>query len=93
MLSMISQLTGAIINIFLDPVMIFGLLGCPKLGVAGAAYATVIGQTVASVLGFMMNLKLNREIHINAEAILHPDIKIIGRIYFVGIPSILMMSI
>ena len=55
MLSMISQLTGAIINIFLDPVMIFGLLGCPKLGVAGAAYATVIGQTVASVLGFMMN--------------------------------------
>ena len=93
MLSMISQLTGAIINIFLDPVMIFGLLGCPKLGVAGAAYATVIGQTVASILGFMMNLKLNREIHINAGAILHPDIKIIGRIYFVGIPSILMMSI
>jgi len=93
MLSMISQLTGAIINIFLDPVMIFGLLGCQKLGVAGAAYATVIGQTVASVLGFMMNLKLNREIHISAGAILHPDIKIIGRIYFVGIPSILMMSI
>ena len=93
MLSMISQLTGAIINIFLDPVMIFGLLGCPKLGVAGAAYATVIGQTIASVLGFVMNLKLNRDIHISAGAILHPDKKTIGRIYFVGIPSILMMSI
>ena len=93
MLSMVSQLTGAVINIILDPVMIFGLLGCPKLGVAGAAYATVIGQTAASVLGLLMNVKLNHEIHISASAILHPDRETIGKIYFVGIPSILMMSI
>lgn len=93
MLSMISQLTGAIINIILDPIMIFGLLGCPRLGVAGAAYATVIGQSIASVLGLVMNLKLNKEIHFSIRSVLHPSGKIIGRIYFVGIPSILMMSI
>lgn len=93
MLSMISQMTGAVINIILDPIMIFGLLGCPRLGVAGAAYATVIGQSIASVLGLIMNLKLNKEIHFSIRSVLHPSGKIIGRIYFVGIPSILMMSI
>ena len=61
--SMISQATGAIINIIFDPIMIFGLCGFPRLGVAGAALATVLGQTVAACLGLFLNLRYNREIH------------------------------
>lgn len=91
--SMISQATGAIINIILDPILIFGLLGFPKLGVAGAAWATVAGQMVAACLGLLMNLKFNKEIHYSFEKILHPEAEIVGRIYAVGVPSILMMSI
>ena len=91
--SMISQGTGAIINIIFDPIMIFGLFGFPRLGVAGAAYATVLGQFVAAVLGLVMNLRINRDIHISMQDILHPNREIIGMIYYVGVPSILMMSI
>ncbi|MBQ3393235.1 MAG: MATE family efflux transporter [Lachnospiraceae bacterium] len=91
--SMISQGTGAIINIIFDPIMIFGLFGFPRLGVAGAAYATVLGQFVAAVLGLFMNLRINRDIHISMQDILHPSREIIGMIYYVGVPSILMMSI
>ncbi len=54
--------TGAVINIILDPVMIYGLLGCPKLGVKGAAYATVIGQIVSVLMGFIFHIKANRNI-------------------------------
>lgn len=93
MLSMISQLCGALINIILDPIMIFGLLGCPKMGVAGAAYATVIGQTIAAIIALILNVKLNKELHFSLSCVLHPELKVIGRIYAVGIPSILMMSI
>lgn len=93
MYSMISQITGAVINIFLDPVMIFGLLGCPALGVAGAAYATVIGQCIAAVVGLVLNLKVNREIHFSFRRVLHPAGATAAKIYKVGIPSILMMSI
>jgi putative MATE family efflux protein len=91
--SMASQLTGAIINIILDPIMIFGLFGCPAFGVAGAAYATVIGQTVAAVIGLILNLRYNSDIRISMHSILQPNAKIIGRIYQVGVPSILMMAI
>ena len=91
--SMISQGTGAIINIILDPIMIFGLLGCPAFGVAGAAYATVIGQIVAACIGLTLNLKFNKEIHYSVDSILHPDGKTVKTIYKVGVPSILMMSI
>ncbi|MBR3312008.1 MAG: MATE family efflux transporter [Solobacterium sp.] len=91
--SMISQATGAIINIILDPIMIFGLLGCPAFGVAGAAYATVIGQIVAACIGLTLNLKFNKEIHYSKDSILHPDGKTVKTIYKVGVPSILMMSI
>ena len=91
--SMISQMTGAVVNIIFDPIMIFGLLGFPKLGVAGAAYATVLGQTVAAVVGLICNLKKNEEIHFSMKQILHPDGWTVRRIYEVGIPSILMMSI
>ena len=92
-LSMISQTTGAVINIIFDPIMIFGLFGFPKLGVAGAAYATVLGQSIAAILGLIMNLKFNSDIHLSWKSILHPNGDTIRRIYIVGVPSILMMSI
>ena len=91
--SMISQAAGAILNIIFDPIMIFGLLGFPRLGVAGAAYATVLGQIVAAILGLILNLKYNKEITYSFESILHPDKDIVRQIYTVGVPSILMMSI
>jgi len=91
--SMISQTAGAVINIILDPILIFGMFGMPKLGVAGAAYATVIGQVCAAILGIIMNLRYNEEIHLSFAKILHPEMEIVERIYEVGIPSILMISI
>ena len=93
MYSMVSQLTGAVVNIIMDPIMIFGLLGFPAMGVAGAAYATVLGQCIAAVVGLALNLRRNREIHLSFAGIFHPEAKIIGQIYYVGIPSVLMMSI
>ena len=92
-LSMISQITGAVINLILDPILIFGLLGAPKLGVAGAAIATCIGQHIAACTGLTLNLKKNKEIHFSFALILKPKARIVGRIYAVGVPSILMMSI
>ena len=91
--SMVSQLTGAIFNIIFDPILIFGYFGFPKLGVAGAAYATVIGQMIGATLGLILNLKKNKEIHLSFRQILHPEAETIKRIYFVGVPSILMISI
>lgn len=91
--SMVSQVTGALINTILDPVMIFGLLGFPRLGVAGAAYATVTGQCAAACLGLWMNRKYNREIRLSMQEFLHPAGESVRRIYAVGIPSILMISI
>ena len=91
--SMISQATGAIINIIFDPIMIFGLFGFPKLGVAGAALATVLGQVVAACISCYLNIKKNEDIHISIPQILHPNGEIIKKIYFVAAPSILMMSI
>lgn len=93
MLSMASQLTGAVINIIFDPILIFGMFGFPKLGVAGAALATVMGQVIAAVVGGVLNIKYNNEIKLSFKSILTPDSKIIEDIYIVGIPSILMMSI
>lgn len=90
--SMLTQGTGAIINIILDPILIFGMFGLPEMGVAGAAIATVIGQCVAAVLGFILNIKVNKEIRIDIKSIFKPERKEIGKIYAVGIPSILMAS-
>lgn len=90
--SMISQLTGAVINIILDPILIFGLLGAPKMGVAGAAAATVIGQCVAGFVAAVCNYKFNDEIKLSYKNF-KPDGQIIGTIYAVGIPSIIMQSI
>lgn len=90
--SMTSQLCGAVTNIVLDPIMIFGLLGCPKMGVTGAAAATVIGQCVAAIVAFTCNHKFNTEIKISFKGF-RPNAKIIGTIYAIGIPSIIMQSI
>lgn len=92
-LSMISQMTGAIINIIFDPMLIFGLCGFPKLGIAGAAIATVFGQVVASILGLFLNIKYNKELHLSFKSVFTPKKHIIKDIYIVGIPSILMMAI
>lgn len=90
--TMITQGTGAIINIIMDPILIFGLFGFPRLEVAGAAIATVFGQLVAVCLCIFFNCRYNKEIHIN---MLHfrPDLSTIGEIYRVGVPSIIMQSI
>ena len=90
--SMTSQLCGAITNIILDPIMIFGLLGCPKMGVTGAAAATVIGQCVSAIVAFTCNHKFNHEIKLSFKGF-RPDLRIIGTIYAIGIPSIIMQSI
>ena len=90
--SMITQMTGAIINIILDPILIFGLFGFPSLKVAGAAIATVIGQICAGSLAIFFNLKKNHEISISFKGF-KPNAPIIGKIYSVGLPSIVMQSI
>lgn len=91
-LSMISQMSGAVVNIILDPIMIFGYLGCPQLGIAGAAYATVIGQCFAATLAFWLNYRCNKEIKIELKGF-RPDAVIIRDVYRVGIPAIVMQSI
>lgn len=90
--SMISQLCGAITNIILDPILIFGYFGLPKMGVAGAAAATVIGQCVGGLIGMICNFKFNPELKLSFRKF-RPDGHIIGKIYAVGIPSIIMQSI
>ena len=91
--SMYSQMSGAIINIVMDPILIFGMVGLPKLGVAGAALATVFGQVVGSLIGFYCNKSLNPDIHLRTSLIFKPRADIVKEIYYVGVPSILMMSI
>ncbi len=90
--SMITQSVGAIINIVMDPILIFGLFGMPKLGVAGAAVATIFGQCVGSGLALFFNLKYNKEISLSLKGF-KPDVPVIGKIYSVGIPSIIMQAI
>lgn len=90
--SMIAQLAGAVINIILDPILIFGLLGMPKLEVLGAAIATVTGQIVAAVVAIVFNIKCNKEIHVTTRLI-RWDKDIAKEIYKIGLPSIIMQSI
>ena len=90
--TMLSQLTGAVINIILDPILIFGLLGAPAMGVTGAAVATVIGQCGAAILSAVFNVKFNHEVDLKIKGF-RPSAKIIGPIYAIGIPSIIMQSI
>jgi len=90
--TMFTQMLGAIINLILDPILIFGLLGAPKMGVAGAAVATVIGQIAAGVLALVLNLKCNKEIHFSIKGF-RPSLNVIKQIYVIGLPSIIMQSI
>ncbi len=91
-LSMLTQLAGAVTNIVLDPIFIFGLLGMPAMGVAGAAVATVLGQFVGAALAIFLNLRYNADIHLSFRLI-RPDKCAVREIYRVGIPSIVMQSI
>lgn len=91
-LSMCTQLSGAIINIILDPILIFGLFGFPKLEVAGAALATVLGQIIAAGIAVFLNIKFNPEIHIIPRSI-RWNKEVASEIYRVGFPSIIMQSI
>ncbi len=90
--AMITQGAGAIINLILDPVLIFGLFGAPRMGVAGAATATVVGQIVAAILAILFNLTRNRELKFSLKGF-RPSGSLILRIYRVGIPSIIMQAI
>ena len=90
--TMITQGTGAVINIVLDPILIFGLFGFPRMEVAGAALATVLGQIFGALLSLFFNLRHNPDIHFRLRYF-RPKRSIIGGIYSVGIPSIAMQSI
>lgn len=90
--NMITQGLGAVINIILDPIMIFGLFGFPRMEVAGAAVATITGQLVAVTLSIFFNHTRNKEIHIRIRKF-RPHKKTILMIYKVGLPSIIMQSI
>ena len=92
MLTMFSQGIGAIINIIFDPIFIFGYFGFPKMGVAGAAYATVLGQWVAALLGLILNIRMNPEVSINMKGF-RPHGATIRLILSIGIPSVVMQSI
>ena len=91
-LSMVSQLTGTAFNLVFDPILIFGLLGFPAMGIAGAAVATVLGQFAAMTVSLILNVRKNKEIHLSFKG-LKPNGQIIGKIYAVGVPSIIVMSI
>ncbi len=91
-LAMIGQLVGALINIIFDPILIFGLLGFPKLGVAGAAIATVFGQFCGAMVSLAIHQKKNREIRITLSG-LRPRSFTVRTILSVGVPSIIMGSI
>lgn len=92
MYSTIAQIIGAVINIVLDPIMIYGWLGCPKLGVKGAAYATVIGQIASALCGLLLHLRENKEIQ-NSFSYMKPSGKIIKEIYAIGFAAIIAQAL
>lgn len=92
MYSTIAQVSGALINIVLDPIMIYGWLGCPQMGVQGAAYATVIGQIVSALVGLLLHLKVNKEVK-NGFAYMKPSAKIIKGIYSIGFAAIIAQAL
>ncbi len=92
MYSTIAQVAGAVTNIILDPIMIYGLIGCPEFGVEGAAYATVIGQCVSFILALIFHLKVNNDISNNLKYI-KPSAKIIKQIYSIGLPAIIAQAL
>ena len=91
-LSMVAQLAGAIVNIVFDPLLIFGLLGFPALGIAGAAIATVMGQWVSMVIAMLLVIRGEHEIKVSFRGF-RPNGESIKEIYRVGLPSIIMQGI
>ena len=91
-LSMVTQTTGAVINIILDPILIFGWFGLPPMGIAGAALATVIGQWASAILAMYLNKKFNKELDLK-RAHARPDSFVIRTIMSIGVPSIIMVGI
>lgn len=92
MYSTIAQITGAIVNIILDPIMIYGWFGCPEMGVKGAAYATVIGQIASALCGLYFHLKANKEIK-NSFHYMKPSMKIVKGIYSIGFAAIIAQAL
>lgn len=90
--STIAQITGAVVNMVLDPIMIYGWLGCPELGVKGAAYATVLGQIASLIMAWLFHCKVNREIS-NKVSYLKPSAEIIRKIYMIGLPAIIAQAL
>lgn len=90
--STIAMITGAVLNIVLDPILIYGLFGLPRMGVKGAAYATVIGQLVSALLAFIFHLKFNKAIK-NGVKYLKPTGIIIKQIYSIGLPAIIAQAV
>ncbi len=91
-LSTTAQIIGAVVNIILDPIMIYGLLGCPEMGVKGAAYATVIGQIASFIVAMVFHLKYNKEISNNIKYF-KPSLKTIKEIYAIGLPAIIAQAL
>ncbi|MDO5047060.1 MAG: MATE family efflux transporter [Anaerococcus sp.] len=90
--TMVVQVTGALVNLILDPILIFGLFGFPRLEVKGAALATIIGQIAGAILGLILNKVKNKEIEIDFKKFkLHGDI--LKQIFWIGLPSIVMTSV
>ena len=92
MYSTTAQIAGAVTNIILDPILIYGWPGLPQMGVSGAAYATIIGQIVSALLGLIFHLKQNKEIT-NDLIYMKPDLKIIKAIYSIGLPAIIAQAL
>lgn len=92
LLSTIAQVAGAVTNIILDPILIYGLLGCPAFGVRGAAYATVIGQIVSCVVALAFHLAVNTEIA-NGLCYIKPSKRLIQQIYAIGLPAIIAQAL
>ncbi len=90
--STIAQISGAITNIILDPILIYGLIGLPEMGVKGAAYATIIGQCVSFLLALLFHIKVNKDIS-NSFKYIKPSAKIIGQIYTIGLPAIIAQAL
>lgn len=90
--STIAQISGAVINIILDPIMIYGLLGCPAMGVAGAAYATVIGQVASFLIAFTFHFTVNKSVEKGLQYI-KPQAKLMKEIYAIGLPAIIAQAL
>ena len=90
--STIGQVVGAVVNIILDPIMIYGIGPVPEMGVKGAAYATVIGQVASAVLLFIFHMKLNKEFEHDLKY-MKPNVGIIKQIYAIGLPAIIAQAL